>query len=482
MSDEKYNYYLKSGIVGSLSQSVNIIADPLNLWLKVQILSPALFGTFVITQVIINIATEISALGLSNLVMHRVPKTILNDKYRARKIMGQVLLISLVSVSSVMFLIIISRNYIQSFFGEEQLSLWIYWLALLAPLSTIRDLHSQWLKATERMNEAFLIGGLIPNPISLLGLFIVWWFEYGIYGIIFVIFIERVTSLFPWLISENLFRNTNISTLRRTDFIYSLQLLGSRMTSLLNKNMDLLMLGWLGTSSMTAIYKVGSSFAGAIQSAKGLLGVIINPRISRFLENEEKQKLKNEFTVIQNLNMITALVFVAAILGFGRFFLSLLGSEYLNSEPVILILLIGQTIHLSAGSMGAIIRFTGRGGLALANSFLVISVNAIGNYVLIQLYGAIGAAIAWAIALILGKIIIYLEVYYWEDLNLMPLDIILTDLLISLILLYTFYNSHLSLWLILPLIPPLLWFVYKNRIKMKNVLRIAWDQLNFSKS
>lgn len=440
---DKYEYYWKSGFISTVTKVSRFISSPLSLWLQVQILSTKVFGIFVLSRVIVNITSEIAGLNFNNLIQHRVPKIIDKNNSRARNIVGQSLLTALVTVSVAMSLLIIFRIYLTQFFGYEGLGFWVFWLALLAPMATIRDLHGAWLTSNERIAEGCYLGGIIPHVTTLTGYTVVWWFNFGAPGIVVVIFAERFLSLFPWLISEQLFLNANTSTLHWQDFRYTLELLGSRITSILNTNIDILMLGWLGTASMTAVYKIGSALGSAVRHIQGLSGNLFKPRISRFLGEEKYDELKREFTVLQRLNIIAVISVLAGVFMFGKPILGLFGEQYRASFGVLLILLIGRIVELSSGKIIEVLKFDGRSGWVLSNFALAFLFNLIGNYFLIQSIGAEGAAWAWAGSVIVLNLLAVLEHFVLIPLNLFPPNVAFSMILgvtMGLLGLYSNFN------------------------------------------
>lgn len=471
MSQNKYDYYLQSGAVGAISKAVRLISGPAELWILIQILSPSLFGTYVTALVTINIITELSSFGLGNIILLQVPKIISEDHCRARRLAGQILMLTFLTVSTFMVLVIVTRSYINLIFQADSLTRLLFLLALIGPLSTLRDVHTQWLNAQERIIESFLLNNLIPNPIRLVGFTLVWILGLKIRAIVLVIFLERTLSVAPWFFREQLFKNFNLRTLTPDDYTYALQMMGNRFVRLMNKNIDILMLGWLGTSSMIAIYKLGASLASPVRHLHGLSGTLFKPRISRLIGESNYEKLQSEFTVLQKINTLALVLALGSIILMGQPVLSLFGKTYLASFSVLIILFIGRIGELATGKIEGILRFSGRSGWIFTNSFIAFTFNIVGNYFFIQLYGVDGAAWAWTGAMILENLFALLVVRYLYSQLFMPFIVLCSSVVLilsALLVLYSEVSSLLIIGFLLPFVFLFSWDLYPKFLNLWN--------------
>jgi len=89
----------------------------------------------------------------------------------------------------------------------------------------------------------------------------------------------------------------------------------------------------------------------------------------------------------------------------------------LKGKSILLALIIGQLVNVSAGSNGQLLVMSGRSKLALINSVIIFIIMGLSGVILIPKYGAFGSAIALAITSIIINIIRFFQVLILEKIH-----------------------------------------------------------------
>jgi O-antigen/teichoic acid export membrane protein len=192
-------------------------------------------------------------------------------------------------------------------------------------------------------------------------------------------------------------------------------------------NIDIILLGLLEEPQALGSYRVAVVLSTIVSLAIIAVNTVIAPSLAKFWVNGEHDKLQR---LVSFSTAIALLVSVAAFLGlllFGEFVIwALFGAEYANALVPLLILSGGRCIMSGVGPMTSVLSQTGYERYMLAGLILAVAMNACLSLILIPLYGAAGAAIAAASAMLIFATFITISVrlktgihpspsFYWEQ-------------------------------------------------------------------
>lgn len=175
---------------------------------------------------------------------------------------------------------------------------------------------------------------------------------------------------------------------------------------------DVIMLGSFRTAEEVGVYRVAAQ--GAMLAAIGISGtnMVIAPYISKFahsndiinLENLAKQSARASFVVAFSATLVFAL--------FGKVIIALVfGESYVSAYVPLILLALGQSIHAGLGAGGVILNMNGYEKSTLIILSFAAVINVILNFIMIPIWGGIGAASATVIAIVFRKIVTWYMVY-----------------------------------------------------------------------
>lgn len=182
---------------------------------------------------------------------------------------------------------------------------------------------------------------------------------------------------------------------------------------------DVAFLGALSTPEETGMYAAAARIALAASLALNAVNTIAAPMISASFK-------RGDIIVIKRILLWSCfgagsfgLAFVVVLGVFPTSILSLFGTDFRGAETILFILLIGQLVNSVAGPIDFVLSMTGR-QKELSIIMVIGSLVAIGLCpVLIHLYGALGAAIATTIAIVIWKAAAFVTVWFW----ILPADV-----------------------------------------------------------
>lgn len=186
--------------------------------------------------------------------------------------------------------------------------------------------------------------------------------------------------------------------------IKALPLLLVSGTSIIASNADALMLGWLRDVRQVGLYSVAAKLALIVSFFLQVSNAAISPKLASLFAIKNITEINVLVKRVTFGLLIIASLFLLIFIFGGNFLLGLWGAEFKEAYLVLIILAIGQFFNISTGCAGMILIMCGFEKIHGYISLFSVIINLLLNYVLIVLYGAVGAAIATAIVIVCENI------------------------------------------------------------------------------
>jgi O-antigen/teichoic acid export membrane protein len=160
----------------------------------------------------------------------------------------------------------------------------------------------------------------------------------------------------------------------------------------IHSRLDILLLNYFKGSQVVGVYSAAHIIASSLELFAIALLTVVYPKVSRFSERAEYIKFYTKFFI----TTIPLSFFVCIFFWFASqpLILTFYTSDYINSIPILNILVIGSSFFLIALPLCSIILSLNKPQILVAVDLLVLIVMLAGNLLLIPVYGAIGAGIA----------------------------------------------------------------------------------------
>lgn len=182
---------------------------------------------------------------------------------------------------------------------------------------------------------------------------------------------------------------------------------------------DKMIIGWAIGSVATAVYNIGATFNGYVTSLSTAISGLLMPKVtSMAVKDTPKEEFSALFIKVGRLQFIIISFIVSAFIAFGRQFIMLWAGEgYEQAYYVALLTMLPVTVPLIQNTGLNILYALNKHKFRSIVYACVAAANVILTFILVELYGIIGAAAATCIAYVVGNIII-INWYYHKKIGL----------------------------------------------------------------
>jgi len=154
-----------------------------------------------------------------------------------------------------------------------------------------------------------------------------------------------------------------------------------------------------------AIYTAATRFLVAGQFANSALSQAAQPRFAELFAVDDRRGANVVYRATTAwLVMLTWPLYLLAVI-YGPEILSIFGHSYRAGDMVMVILGLTMLVATACGQVDMVLITTGRSSWSLANGLMAVFVNVGLDLLLIPRYGITGAAIGWAVAIIITNLI-----------------------------------------------------------------------------
>ena len=154
-----------------------------------------------------------------------------------------------------------------------------------------------------------------------------------------------------------------------------------------------------------AIYTAATRFLVAGQFANSALSQAAQPRFAELFAVDDRRGANVVYRATTAwLVVLTWPLYLLAVI-YGPEILSIFGHSYRAGDTVMVILGLTMLVATACGQVDMVLITTGRSSWSLANGLMAVVVNVTLDVLLIPRYGITGAAIGWAVAIIITNLI-----------------------------------------------------------------------------
>lgn len=417
---------IQNTIVSYLGVALGFVVT---IWIYPNVLSPEQYG---LTRVLLSLAmvsTQLASLGMKNTIIRFFP--FFRDKEQNHNgFLFLSLIIPFVGLIILGIVLFIFRPQIIQYFVERsQLLVDYYWLILpLAFCILFFHILSSFIQALyDTVMSSFLMNIVVRVlVVFLLGMYFFGWISFQQFMVIFVLnYGVILISLFIYT-----FKTTNVDLYPRFDFLnknliqkilnYSTFAFFGGVASIIVSNIDIIMLGSLAGLDDTGIYAIAFYIGSAITITRQSIYKISSPIIADAFEAKNFELIEKIYHR-SSLNQIIAggLLFCGVVANLDNL-MHLLPPEYSGGALVIIIIGAANIFDMATGINGAIILNSDHYRFDLYSMLILIATTIFLNYLLIPIYGIVGAAIGTASAIFIYN---SLKVsYVWINFSMQPFE------------------------------------------------------------
>jgi O-antigen/teichoic acid export membrane protein len=174
--------------------------------------------------------------------------------------------------------------------------------------------------------------------------------------------------------------------------------------------MDILILGAFRPAAEVGIYAAVSRTVVAALFILRATNKAFQPRISALLAQDRTKEAQRLFQVATWWLMAVSLPIYITLAIFPGFLLGVFGQAFERGQTALMILSLAMLFNVSTGNVNAVLVMGGKGVWNLLNASAGLALNVALNLILIPRIGIEGAAIAWAVSIVVPNLAAVLQV------------------------------------------------------------------------
>ncbi|WP_433793429.1 lipopolysaccharide biosynthesis protein [Actinoplanes sp. CA-252034] len=199
--------------------------------------------------------------------------------------------------------------------------------------------------------------------------------------------------------------------LRRDFWIFTGPRAVAAVAQLALQRVDVLLVAALGGLAPAAVYAVAGRFVVLIQFANQGLSQSVQPRLAEALSTGDHAAAKRLYQIATGWLVLVTWPVCLLVIAFAPRYLRLFGEGYAAGVPVVLVLASAMLVATGCGMVDMVLAMAGRTSANLGNVLIALAVTVGLDVLLIPHWGAIGAAIGLAGAMVVNNLLPLAQVY-----------------------------------------------------------------------
>ncbi|MRJ76359.1 oligosaccharide flippase family protein [Aeromicrobium sp. SMF47] len=180
---------------------------------------------------------------------------------------------------------------------------------------------------------------------------------------------------------------------------------------------DVLIVGALTSAEEAGVYAVVTRCARAGEVIQQAARIAVGPQISAALARGAVHEAREIYGLVTSAMIWLAWPFFVVLAVFGDAVLSLFGPGFDAGWPALATLAVAMGLATAAGTVQTILLMGGRSTWQLADKSGALALNVALNLVLVPMWGIEGAAVAWAVTILVDTAVVVYQVQHLMDLR-----------------------------------------------------------------
>ncbi len=176
---------------------------------------------------------------------------------------------------------------------------------------------------------------------------------------------------------------------------------------------DLLLLSHFRDATEVGIYGAASRAVLLGTFALQAIRLAIAPQISRLLARDDRQGAQVVYQTATWWLIVASWPLFITLAIFGPVLLGVFGPGFDQGATALAILTVAMLVNLGTGNVTVVLLMGGKSSWNLLNTAVALALNIGLNVVLIPRYGMEGAAVAWAVSIIVDNVMALVEVWWF---------------------------------------------------------------------
>lgn len=367
-------------------------------------------GQYFLAFSVVTVGAVLGRAGLDNAVVRLVAANADSDNWSAVKgVYFKSLVTVSVAASFVALITLFASPWIaSSLFDDPGIAQPLAWMAFAILPVALYTLFSQLLQGVERVRESIVVLNVLP-PLLILAAVAFTVPEWGVIGATVTFALAAVLTLGVawWLWGRAVPQLKGVEGVFPTRQLFDscAPLFWVSLAQIVITYAPTVFLGAWAESADVGIFSAASRVVMLVAFVFAALNAITSPKFAAFYARGDLKGLERLARQTTKLLLVSAGPVVMVLWFFPEYILGIFGPEFVGGAQVISILAIGQFINIVTGPAGNVLIMCGYERL-VRNSMIVSAITVVTLcYVLIPLYGILGAALASSIVVAVENLI-----------------------------------------------------------------------------
>lgn len=199
---------------------------------------------------------------------------------------------------------------------------------------------------------------------------------------------------------------------RREFWIYTWPRAVARLCQIAIQRVDIILVAALIDARAAAIYTAATRFVVLGQFSQIAIQRVLQPRLTALLARDDHGTVRDVFKVSTSWSIALSWPMYLAATCAAPLYLDLFGSGYRDDGvEVVVVMAIGMMLAMTAGPLDTLLLMAGGSTTSLWNSIVALVVDVGLCLVLIPRWGIVGAAVAWAAAVVVRNALTLVQVH-----------------------------------------------------------------------
>lgn len=285
---------------------------------------------------------------------------------------------------------------------------------IIVPIMALVRVSSGILRGLRRPILGQLPEGILPGIMLLLLLLLMSYGELGSYEAVLSNIISAVFSFFLGILllrhitsSQDALPIDNKQKQYWWRAVVPLAFVGG--IQYLNKQLDILMIGFFLQQDAVGLYKVATQLVIPISFILNSVIIVIAPILAEQYKSANNESLQRLVVFTARLTSVLSIPLISIIIFFNKELVSFVfGESYLSAAMPLSILLLGHLINTLAGPVIALLNMTGHEKSVMNGVAIGLMINIVLNLILIPIFGISGAAWATTVTFVVWNLILWI--------------------------------------------------------------------------
>ena len=167
--------------------------------------------------------------------------------------------------------------------------------------------------------------------------------------------------------------------------------------------LDVLLVAALASPAQAAIYAAASRFITSGTLVLQALRVAIAGDVSAALARKDTERVSQMYSAASQWVVLSSWPLYLVMAVFAPTVLRIFGASYPAGAHAMTVLCLAMLVNLAAGNVGTVLLMGGRSSWVLMDKAASLALNVAANLVLVPRFGITGAAVAWAVTIVLDS-------------------------------------------------------------------------------